>query len=305
MNQPRVTVITPNYNNGQFLERTICSVLDQGYENLEYFVIDGGSSDESVDILRLYENELAGWVSEPDDGPADAINKALQRATGDIIAFVDSDDLYMPGTLGDVAQRMTQPDAPCWVVGHYQWTDPDDQFIGLHTAAAPRSLGEYLMHDSGDLPTSACFWSKSLFDAHGPLDGQMRWAYGYEFASRLISKGYSPTVLPQPLTAKRKHDNSRGATETLGHGMEYLTAARRYAGHLPLTQRYALWSNCDKRRRIYALAQAETLGSSSRRFLLQKVLLRPWWIANDTVRHTLLRGVDHPLPAPDAIRHAA
>ena len=94
---PRISIITPSFNQAQFLEQTIKSVLDQGYPNLEYFIIDGGSTDGSADIIRRYSKQLTYWVSEKDRGQTHAINKGLERATGEIIAYINSDDLYVPG----------------------------------------------------------------------------------------------------------------------------------------------------------------------------------------------------------------
>src|SRR6476660_7135206 len=98
----KLTIITPSFNQGRFLEETIRSVLSQGYESLEYMVIDGGSTDESVSIIRRYEDRLAYWVSEKDRGQVHAINKGLEKDTGDICAFLNSDDVYLPGTFNDV-----------------------------------------------------------------------------------------------------------------------------------------------------------------------------------------------------------
>ena len=99
MTPPRISIVTPSFNQGQFLEETIRSVLEQGYPNLEYMVIDGGSTDGSIEIIRKYEKRLAYWTSEPDRGQADAINKGWRRATGEILAYLNSDDTYCPNAL--------------------------------------------------------------------------------------------------------------------------------------------------------------------------------------------------------------
>ena len=110
MNQlPRITVVTPSYNQAQYIEHTIESVLSQDYPDLEYWVIDGGSTDGTVDILRNYDGRI-NWISERDRGQTHAINKGLERSTGQVVAYLNSDDMYEPGALRKVAERARHPD---------------------------------------------------------------------------------------------------------------------------------------------------------------------------------------------------
>ncbi len=106
---PQISIITPSRNQGHFIEETITSVLNQHYPNLEYLIMDGGSKDQTTEIIKKYEKQLAGWVSEKDNGQSDAINKGFQKASGDIINWLNSDDYYEPGTLKHVAKIFSSP----------------------------------------------------------------------------------------------------------------------------------------------------------------------------------------------------
>jgi glycosyltransferase involved in cell wall biosynthesis len=117
MDFPKISVVVPSYNQGQFIEQTILSVIGQSYPNLEVLVIDGGSQDETVDVVRRYERSLAYWVSEPDRGQGHAINKGFRRATGSILAWLNSDDMYLPGALLDVARQVGSTGEPTLLYG--------------------------------------------------------------------------------------------------------------------------------------------------------------------------------------------
>lgn len=107
---PRITLITPSFNQGKYIEQTILSVLEQGYPNLEYIIMDGGSSDETVEIIRKYANKISYWESKPDKGQSDAINKGLQRATGDVFNWLNSDDILEKGALHEVGKAFAEND---------------------------------------------------------------------------------------------------------------------------------------------------------------------------------------------------
>src|SRR5437868_9654465 len=114
---PKISIVTPSFNQGQFIEETIRSVLDQNYPNLEYLVIDGGSTDQTIEIIRKYEAQFSYWETEKDRGQVHAINKGLARATGDIFAFINSDDIYLPRTFATVAKYFDDHPSAEWICG--------------------------------------------------------------------------------------------------------------------------------------------------------------------------------------------
>src|SRR5438067_1469746 len=120
---PRISIVTPSYNQGQFIEETIRSVLLQGYPDLEYIIIDGGSQDESVEIIKKYEPWLTYWVSEQDRGQSHAINKGFDRSTGLILGWLNSDDVLLPNALATVASAIPQPDEPVLISGRAEIRD--------------------------------------------------------------------------------------------------------------------------------------------------------------------------------------
>src|SRR5215468_10026487 len=113
--QPKLSIVTPSFNQGRFLEETIRSVLTQNYPNLEYIIIDGGSTDETVDVIRKYQDKVNYWVSEKDRGQVDAINKGIEKCTGDIFGFINSDDVYLPGTFSAVIEHFQANPKSEWV----------------------------------------------------------------------------------------------------------------------------------------------------------------------------------------------
>lgn len=301
---PRITVITPNLNGGAYLEQALCSVIDQGYENLEYIVVDGGSVDESVPVIQHYEEEISWWQSKADKGVGDAINQAVKRATGEWVLVVNADDLLLPGALHEAAKHLSATKAD-WCIGHLQRIGKSDGQIGRVTATAADSLESYLMNDGGYLPIQGSFFRRSLFEAHGGFDATFRFATGYEMSCRLIADGVRPEIMNLCVAAHRDDDASVSSQRVMQHGEEYIEIAERYGDQLEMKQRYALWKNCDERRRIYALAEAESKASDSRRFLWQQLLKRPWWLVADHYRETLLAGVAHPVEAKGKRKRAA
>jgi glycosyltransferase involved in cell wall biosynthesis len=164
---PRISVIIPSFNQAQYLERTILSILNQNYPNLELILIDGGSTDGSVDIIKRYEKYLAYWRSEVDDGQTDAINKGCRLAKGDLIGWLNSDDLYLPGALIGVADTFKASPALDLIFGNNYLIRSDDSIIKEHRWI-PFSL-EHLLYCGWNLSTQSAFWSRAVMDKVGSI----------------------------------------------------------------------------------------------------------------------------------------
>lgn len=185
-NLPKITVVTPSFNQAEFLERTMRSVLDQGYPNLEYIVIDGGSTDGSVDIIRKYADRLAYWVSEPDRGQTEAINKGLQRATGEWVAWQNSDDVYYPGSFSNVAQAAAQHPEADLIIGNMMIIDAHD--CNLRDVRYVKPCHGALLAEGMVMVNQAAFWRRRVNSEIGWLDESFQFSFDYEWFLRLTEK---------------------------------------------------------------------------------------------------------------------
>lgn len=210
MTRPRITVITPNCNGAAYLERTMCSVLDQaGLDTnelaIEYMVVDTGSLDSSPQIIKRYADSLAWSGSARGAEPAEAVNLALARATGDIVTVLPVGDLYLPDALVRVTAFFERAAAPTWLIGHCLRIGPHDDELGMIEASCPDSLAALLMREDVTLPQSATFYHRALLERHGPFDQTLGGAFGHEMACRLMAANESPVLLPSVLAAQREH----------------------------------------------------------------------------------------------------
>lgn len=304
-NSPRITIITPCLNQARFVERCLCSVLDQEYDNLEYMVVDLGSTDGSGDIIDYYQDNVTCWYNAGETSPAKAINEALAEATGEIVGILPADALYLPGVLYEVARRMMQDDRPTWLVGNAKRIDLADQVIGSLTVEPGDTLADYLLYDRGFFPGAATFYRRSAIDCRGGFAPDMRQAYSYEMACYQLGQGHKPTVLRSSIAAIRQHPRAVSAVALMQEGEEYIRAAERYRDRLPLEQRDRLMKSCEQRRRVYAMARSQIRLSDAREHLWQQLLRRPSWLQSERYRHALLDGVAKPAAVFSTARRAA
>jgi glycosyltransferase involved in cell wall biosynthesis len=205
-----ISIVTPSYNQGRYLERTIQSVLNQNYPRLEYVVQDGGSSDESSEILIRYEDKLTHWESRKDDGQAHAINLGFQHAHGEVLAFLNSDDLLLPGALSYVADFFAANPEIDVVYGHRILIDETDQ--ELNRWILPPHDGRMLSW-ADYIPQETLFWRRRIWEkVGGKLDESFHFALDWDLLLRFRDAGARFVRLPRFLGAFRIHDRQKTAT---------------------------------------------------------------------------------------------
>lgn len=235
---PRITVVTPSYNQAGFLERTLRSVLNQDHPNLEYIVMDGGSTDGSVEIIRRYERHLAYWVSEKDAGHADALNKGFARGTGSIFAFLNSDDLYLPGALASVAAAFQADPRPAVVYGNTYRIDLEENILHEHRQTAFLPLG--YLYGACDLQQPSVFWTADLFRCVGGIDTDWRFSFDTHLFFRFVAAGARFRFIRQFLSCFRVHPASK--TATISHvGVEENARLRAEFAEFPVDSLPARW----------------------------------------------------------------
>jgi glycosyltransferase involved in cell wall biosynthesis len=209
LNLPKLSIITPSFNQAQYLEQTILSVLQQNYEALEFIIIDGDSTDGSVEVIRGYENQLAFWVSEKDRGQAHALNKGLERATGEIVAYLNSDDLYLPGAFAAVVDYFQKHPDSKWLCGDTVMFGEDREDVVI-SADVPKSAAHVLSW-AYTAPQPGMFWKRDLLA--GGFDDRWRYCFDHELYVRLLLAGYKCEHLPVTLAAYRLHPTSKTVAE--------------------------------------------------------------------------------------------
>lgn len=236
-----ITIVTPSFNRLELLERTMASVLRQGYQRLEFIVVDGGSTDGTPDLLRRNESELRLWLSEPDDGQYDALNKGFARSTGEIMGWLNSDDLHAPWTLSVVASVFARFPEVEWITSLYPliW-GPEDSPV--HCYPQSGFSGAAFMHGdnlpgagwpaSGWIQQESTFWRRSLWErAGGYLDTSVSLAADFELWTRFFQHAqlYGVAV---PIAGFRAHDHQR-TSELDDYRRQAEEVLMRYGGRRP------------------------------------------------------------------------
>jgi glycosyltransferase involved in cell wall biosynthesis len=204
--QPLVSIITPSFNQREFLEATIQSVLAQDYAQLEYIVVDGGSSDGSVEIIKKYSDRLAGWISKPDQGQSDAINKGFILSKGEIMAWLNSDDLYTPSAISEAVAFLQDHPQVGMVYGDTDLIDGNGRKIGSFNAR--QTSYQRMLRGGVYIPQPAAFWRRDLWEQAGPLDPSFYFAMDYDLWVR-FAKISTITYTPRLWAKFRIHGSGK------------------------------------------------------------------------------------------------
>ena len=207
---PRISIVTPSLNQGQFIEETIRSILLQGYPDVEYIIIDGGSTDGTLKVIKRYEKWLTSCISEPDRGQSHAVNKGFSRASGEILAWLNSDDYYLPGVFQIIATRsLKHPEAGAWAGGGRQ-IDTSTGTKLWDRQPPPLVFQEILSWREYCLPQPSCFLNRSILKEEVYLNEDYHMQMDYDLWLR-ISKNHVINSINRILTVNQKHDNAKTA----------------------------------------------------------------------------------------------
>lgn len=282
----KVSLVTVSFNSAATIEETLQSVLGQRGVDLEYIVVDGGSTDGTADIVRRHASQLAWWVSEPDRGQVDALNKGFARATGDVLSFLNADDVLMPDALQTVCERFAAEPQTDIVHGGIEWIDFHGQPLGSH-------LGEiFTLDDILDIfrvwwgerqwVQPEVFFRRSLKDRVGKWDERYHLAFDYDFWVRCFLAGAKVTRIPAPLVRFRRHAGQKStATERAVDEIRAILG-EHLAAHPPI----GAW----RRRSLTAQLAYDRYQSSppaTRPAFVGALLQNPAWLLAPPVRRRL------------------
>ncbi|MBI3379821.1 glycosyltransferase [Candidatus Gottesmanbacteria bacterium] len=262
---PKISVITPSYNQGKFIQQTIESVLSQNYPNIEYVVMDGGSKDQTIKILEKYKDKLS-WISEKDKGQSDAINKGLKTTSGEIVAYINSDDYYIPGSFLTVGKFFSENKDAYWLTGKCKIVDEDGLEVrGVVTFYKDLFL-KYLrfkniLYIVQFISQPATFWRRELLDQIGFFEERLDYDMDYDYWLKIWQK-YKLYYLDEYLASYRVHNLSKAV----------VSAKTQFETAYKITKRYT------RSKLILVLHQMHAK--------LAQVIYRKFWIKNEKNTYT-------------------
>lgn len=239
---PRIGIVTPNYNYEEFIEETIRSVLLQGYPDIEYIVIDDGSTDKSTEVIKRYEKWITHWCTQPNAGQVPTINRGLKQLTAQIWSFLNSDDIYFPGVFGRIAETFSSRPDIKWVTGHTVFGNSVSEGKTMEVML-PREPWQCLIRKSYT-PQPSTFLKQEALARFGYLDASLNFSFDLEYWCRLFLGGWMPMIIPDSLSFSRLHPRSKSATSRF-FATEDVIIAMRYLSAVPMDRWAEVFRLCD------------------------------------------------------------
>ncbi len=227
MTRPLVTIVTPSYNQGAYLEETIRSVLDQDYGHVEYFVVDDGSTDDSLDVIRRYEDRLAWWTQQANGGQVAALNRGFERAGGEYLGWLNSDDMLLPGAITAVVEALDADPELLLVYGDNVFVDEAGREVAS-AAAQPFDLATMIRTCQNVVPQPGSLFRRRALEI-APLNERGYYFFDFEFAIRLGVAGHVAHI-PRDLAAYRLHPESKTVGDPLRKANDYVRLAEEFFG---------------------------------------------------------------------------
>jgi glycosyltransferase involved in cell wall biosynthesis len=276
MSKPLVSIVTTSYNQGRFLEETIRSVLEQDYEPLEYIVVDDGSSDDSVEIIRRHADRLASWEVQENRGQAAALNRAFEHARGDLLGFVSSDDTLLPGAIARLALEFERDPDLLLAYGGASYTDEDSRPVGS-VPSREWDLARFARTGIQPIPQPASLWSRRAWELSGPFD-ERSWAlFDTELYLRIGVAGRVRRV-PETIATFRLHPESKQLSRLAKMAEECIRFADEFFGSSELPSALAPYARSGRAsfyRRAALALYAEGATGKARSLFLRSLALSP------------------------------
>ncbi len=285
---PKISIVTPSFNQGQFIEETIRSVLLQGYPDLEYIIVDGKSTDNSIKIIEKYSHWLHHWISETDLGQSHAINKGFMKAGGTLFAYINSDDLYEPNALAEIAAAFTERSSPDLVAGICTVFD-EKGIKRVFYPIWPDDLSDYVKTTfSSTFGQPAAFWTRDIYRKIGGLDQSLSFCFDREFFLKVGLAGGKTKMILKNIARFREHISSKSLSQVVRFHEESITILKRYGDKLCLSLReqrkcervmlneiayqetFSIWKH---KGRLYALLMFFRMIATSPDILFQRKIL--------------------------------
>lgn len=233
---PKISIVTLSLNQGRFIEQTIESVLSQDYPNIEYIIIDGGSTDGTVDIIKRYENRISFWISEPDDGISDAFNKGIRASRGEIVGILNAGDIYKPSAVSSAAEALFKGSDYDFTYGDIEFIDEEGNF--LYLMKGEKDYLPKISYTMYSIIHPTVFVRKKVYDSCGLFDKSYRIAMDYEFLLRIIKSGKKGLYLDIPVAQMRTGGVSNNKFYA---GYEEVCRASILYGYNPILARLRLY----------------------------------------------------------------